>query len=231
MKREETALMGEEDKAPSECDTPDYSSTFVKPSMPPPPYFKTHFIDPSSYKAAIRNKLDNPIVSLFRLTVRLLQFAFALASGISYAVELNHGHSASNADFIYAQVVFGFTLLVLVFDSITVRSYRFTWIVEWTLAILWVACFGVFYNIYLHGEVDPDYAAVNLGRMERAVWCDFINALLWTGSATFSSIMCCSGIKAAVKSRLQKRRELRKKKMTVNKLEEMETGTVGAGQA
>ncbi|KAF2851382.1 hypothetical protein T440DRAFT_488972 [Plenodomus tracheiphilus IPT5] len=195
--------------------------------MPPPPYFKTHFINPSSFKAAVNKKLDSPIVSLFRLTVRLLQFAFALAAGISYAIELNHGYSASSTNFIYAQVVFGMTLLVLIIDSVIVRSYRFTWVAEWTLAVLWIACFGVFYAVYLSGDIDPDYAVVNLGRMKRAVWCDLVNALLWFGSAIFSSVMCCSGIKAAIKSKLQKRREGKGWKGVNDRLEEMETGTVG----
>jgi hypothetical protein len=209
------------------CSTSASSSIHAPPSMPPPPYFKTHFVKSSSFKAAVNGKLDKPIVSLFRLSIRLLQFAFAMASGISYAVELSHANDTSKTNFIYAQVVFGFTLLTLVIDSITVRCYRFTWLIEWMLVILWIASFGVFYDVYLKGEMEVGYENVNLGRMQRAVWCDLINALLWTASALFSSVMCCSGLKAAVK---EKRRQRKEGKRVENKLEAMECGTVGAEQ-
>jgi glucan phosphoethanolaminetransferase (alkaline phosphatase superfamily) len=197
--------------------------------MPPPPYFKTDFIKPSSFKTAVNAKLDKPIVSIFRLSIRLLQFAFALASGISYAIELTHADTAPNTDFIYAQVVFGLTLLTLVIDSITVRYYRFTWLIEWTLVILWIACFGVFYNTYLNGAIEDGYGDVDLGRMKRAVWCDLVNAILWMGSALFSTVMCCSGIKAAVKEKLENRRQRKDGKKTANKMEAMESGVVGGG--
>jgi hypothetical protein len=223
--------MGGRIEKETEYSTP-ASSTYSHspPSMPPPPYFKTHFVNPSSFKSAINAKLDKPIVSLFRLSIRLLQFAFAMASGISYAIELSHTNTASKTDFIYAQVVLGLTLLTLSIDSITVRYYRFTWLVEWTLVILWIACFGVFYDVYLNGEIEAGYADVDHGRMERAVWCNLINALLWLGSALFSSVMCCSGIKAALKGRLEKRRQKKEEKRVMNKMEAMESGTIGAGE-
>jgi hypothetical protein len=214
----------------AERSTPASSTYSSPPSMPPPPYFKTHFVNPSAFKSAVNAKLDKPIVSLFRLSIRLLQFAFAMASGISYAIELSHANTGSKTDFIYAQVVFGLTLLTLSIDSITVRYYRFTWLIEWTLVILWIACFGVFYDVYLAGEIEAGYANVDYARMKRAVWCDLINALLWMGSALFSSIMCCSGIKAAVKGKLEKRRQRKEGKRVMNKMEAMESGTIGAGQ-
>jgi hypothetical protein len=192
--------------------------------MPPPPYFKAHFVDPSSFKAAIDAKLEKPLVSFFRLVARLLQFAFALASGISYAIELSHGSANAPSSFVYTQVVFGLTLITLLMDSITVRHYRFTWIVEWVLVVLWLVCFAVFYQAYLEGTVEPDYQVANLGRMERAVWCDLINALLWFGSAIFSSAMCCTGTRAAIKNKLHKRRQRKNKKMMMHEMEDMESG-------
>jgi glucan phosphoethanolaminetransferase (alkaline phosphatase superfamily) len=198
--------------------------------MPPPPYFKTHLVDPSSFKSAVNAKLDKPATSLFRLSIRLLQFAFALASGISYAIELHRANNLSSTNFIYTQVVFGLSLLTLIIDSVTVRYYRFTWIIEWALVILWIACFGVFYQVYMDGEVEEGYQNVDLGRMKNAVWCDLINALLWMSSALFSSVMCCSGVKAAIKSKLEKRRQRKQGKKKVMHLEDMETGTVGAAQ-
>ncbi|KAF2825577.1 hypothetical protein CC86DRAFT_324047 [Ophiobolus disseminans] len=201
---------------------------YAPPTMPPPPYFKTQFISPSSFKAAINTKLNQPLVSLFRLSVRFLQFAFALASGISYALELSRGSISEQTPFIYTQVVLGLTLTTLLMDSITVRRYRFTWMVEWVLVVLWFVCFAVFYQAYLEGAVKPQYQSANLGRMKRAVWCNLINALLWVGSAIFSSAMCCTGVKAAIQNKLQKRRQRKGKNNMVQKMEEMESGTVDA---
>jgi hypothetical protein len=201
---------------------------YARPELPPPPYFREHFVSPSSFKAAIHKKLDNPLTSLFRLSFRILQFAFALASGISYAIELSHGNVSHPTTFIYAQVVFGLTLLTLVMDSTMIPTYRFTWIVEWVLVILWFASFAVFYEAYLAGMVEQDYQGGNLGRMERAVWCDLINALLWFDSAIFSSAMCCTGNKAAIKNKLDKRRPRKGKKPAMQKISKMESGLRGA---
>jgi glucan phosphoethanolaminetransferase (alkaline phosphatase superfamily) len=201
---------------------------YTCPPIPPPPYFKTH-CHLSSFKIAINTKIDNPIISLFRLSLRLLQFAFALASGISYATELSRGHTHQSA-FIYTQVVFGFTLLTLVVDSIMVRYYRFTWLIEWILVVLWFVCFAVFYQAYLVGAIEQDFRGTDVGKMRRAVWCDLVNALLWVGSAIFSSVMCCTGTKAAIKVRLNKRRQRKDKKAatTTTKIGEMESGTIGS---
>ncbi|KAH7083585.1 hypothetical protein FB567DRAFT_87903 [Paraphoma chrysanthemicola] len=201
---------------------------YPRPDMPPPPYFKTHFITPSSFKAAINTKLDKPLVSLFRLSVRLLQFAFTLASGVSYAVELSKSEISERSAFIYAQVLFGFTLVNLVTDSITVRHYRFTWMVEWTLAILWFVCFAIFYQAYLEGMVEPEYRGTNLGRMTRAVWCDLVNALLWSGSAVFSSVMCCTGVKASIKNKWRRRKQEKEDSTMMHKIGQMESGVIGA---
>ncbi|KAH6875969.1 hypothetical protein BKA58DRAFT_132391 [Alternaria rosae] len=203
------------------------SSTHSIPSVPPPPYFKSHFISPSSFKSAVNARLDKPAVSLFRLSIRIFQLAFALASGISYALELSHATSISKTDFIFAQVVFGLTLLVLVIDSATVRNYRVTWIPEWILAVLWIASFGLFYAIYLSGDIEQGYQNVDVERMKRAVWCDLINALLWMGSALFSSVMCCSGIKATIKARLEKRRQRKEATRQVRDVSQMEQGVIG----
>jgi hypothetical protein len=202
---------------------------YAPPAMPPPPYFKTYFTNPSSFKAAINSKTDKPLVSLFRLSVRILQFTFAMAAGISYAIELADGHISHPTTFVYAEVVFGLTLLTLIMDSIMTRYYRATWMVEWVLAILWFVCFAVFFQAYLEGAVEQDYQGAKIGRMKRAVWCDLISALLWLGSALFSSAMCCTGIKAAIKNKIQKRRQRKESKLTTQKIGDMESGTIGAG--
>ncbi|KAJ4343420.1 hypothetical protein N0V95_006644 [Ascochyta clinopodiicola] len=198
------------------------------PPMPPPPYFKTHLVDPSSFKSAINSKVDKPIVSLFRLSIRILQLIFALASGISYAIELSHGNGRgdASASFVYSQVVFGATLVTLIINGATVRYYRFSWIVDWILTVFWFALFAVFYEVYFGGGMEPGFHEVDIGRMERAVWCDLVNALLWAGSAVFSSAMCCSGVKASVKGKLRSRRQRKEKKAMMETMGEMEMGTI-----
>jgi glucan phosphoethanolaminetransferase (alkaline phosphatase superfamily) len=203
-------------------------STYACPPMPPP-YFQTH-LHLSSFKTAINTRIDNPIISLFRLSFRLLQFAFALASGISYAVELSRGHTHQSA-FIYTQVVFCLTILTLVVDSFMVRYYRLTWIIEWILVVLWFVCFAVFYQAYSFGPIEEDFRGTDVGQMRRAVWCDLVNALLWVGSAIFSSAMCCTGTKAAIKARLNKRRQGRVKKAATKEVDEMQSGTIGSSSS
>lgn len=200
---------------------------YLEPTMPPPPYLQANFIKPSSFKAAINSKLDIPIVSLYRLCVRMLQLAFALASGISYALELRNAQHAAKTNYIFAQVVFAMTLVTLVVDSITVRYYRISWLFEWILTILWVTCFGVFYATFLGGPVEPEFQEANLGRMRRAVWMNLINAMLWTSSALFSSAMCCAGTKATIKNKMDRRRQKKEKRQTMADIGDMESGVIG----
>ncbi|KAI1511779.1 hypothetical protein L13192_07020 [Pyrenophora tritici-repentis] len=195
--------------------------------MPPPPYFRTHLIEPSSFKSAINEKIDKPLISLFRLSVQVLQLIFALASGIPYAIELRHGKGRGEASgsFVYSHVVFGAALLVLTINGVTVRYYRFSWMIDWILTVFWFALFAVFYKVYFGGDMTPAYSGVDTGRIQRVVWCDLINALLWLGSALFSSSMCCSGIKASVKTKYEDRRQKKEKKKMMETMGEMEIGT------
>lgn len=177
---------------------------------------------PRTFRTTINSRLDNPLVSLFRLAIRVLQLIFALAAGASYAVELSQGRTASA--FIYSQVVFAITLITLVVDALTLRGYRLTFVVESLLCILWLALFGVFCQIYLvgHSSTVPEYLGVDFGRMKRAVWLDLINFLLWLASAIFSTIMCCSGLKAMIKDKIQgrKTKKMRKREGVVQDMEE-----------
>jgi len=94
--------------------------------------------------------------------------------------------------------------------------------------VFWFALFAVFYKVYFAGDMTPAYGGVNTGRMERAVWCDLINALLWLGSALFSSSMCCSGTRASIKGKLEDRRQKKEKMMMMETMGEMEMGTIHA---
>ena len=84
--------------------------------------------------------------------------------------------------------------------------------------------------MYFGGAVIEAGVYVDLGRMKRAVWCDLLNAILWTGSAIFSSLMCCTGTKAAIKDKLETRRQKKEVKVRMNSIEAMETGTIGEGR-
>lgn len=205
-KAEDAKNIDKKSMAGSDRDSMDSDSPFSKPSMLPPPYCSTKFIEISSSEAIIDDRPSKLLISPFRLTVRLLQLAFALASGVSYAIELDHRYSASTSNFIYAEVVFGLTLLALIFDNVTIRYSHFMWAIEWLLAFMWIACFGIFYNLYLDGEVPADYAVVDFGRMEAAGWCNLVNTVLWLGNALLSSVTRYSGVQAAIKRRQEKAR-------------------------
>ena len=186
---------------------------------------------PHNFGDAVYARLDNPLVSLFRLVIRLLQLVFALAAGISYAIELSHGNTSPT--FIYSQVVFGTTFITLIIDALTMRSYRLTFVVESILCVLWLALFGTFYNTYVGNNVaiDADLAATDEGRMKAAVWLSLVNFLLWLASAMFSTAMCCSGTKAMIRGKIEKRRAKKRSKglksmKSVKSVEAMEEGVV-----
>ncbi|KAH7113744.1 hypothetical protein B0J11DRAFT_139174 [Dendryphion nanum] len=184
---------------------------------------QTHFITPKTFRAAIGARLDNPIVSVFRLATRVLQLIFALVAGISYASDMQKSNTSSRAgsSFIYAQVVFGLTLITLCIDSLLIHTYRLIWMVEWLLTVLWMTLFGVFYVIYYVDSIEPEYAGVNIGRMKRTVWCDLVSGLLWMSSALFSTTMCCSGLRAKIRGKKEAWRE--KKAVKKGKRAERET--------
>lgn len=64
-----------------------------------------------AFQPLIYARLDSPYVSLFRLGIRIFELCFALGSGISYAIDVSHGRTASA--FIYSQVVFDLAALSL----------------------------------------------------------------------------------------------------------------------
>jgi hypothetical protein len=177
---------------------------------------------------AVYTRLNDPLFSLFTLAIRVLQLIFALAAGISYAVELSRGNSSS--EYVYSQVVFGMTLIMLIVDATTLRSYRLSFIVESVLCILWLALFGTFYTIFfVSGAIeDPENSVADKPRMKAAVWIDLINFLLWTASALFSTAMCCSGTKAAIRGKLEKRRRTRQLR-SGDHVETMEEGVLREG--
>lgn len=201
-------------------------TAYYQQTRPPRP--KTQFLTPKTFRAAINDRLDDPLVSLFRLASRVLQFIFALAAGTCYSIELKHETVGSdgNSPFIYAEVVFGLSLITLIIDSMTIRTYRFTWTVEWTLCILWFVVFAVFYTTYYTGLIEPQYLETDIGRMKGAVWVDLINALLWMGSALFSTTMCCSGLRAKARGKRDQWRARRNNKKAIKSMNKMEEGTI-----
>jgi hypothetical protein len=176
----------------------------------------------------VYNRLNNPLVSLFTLSIRVLQLIFALAAGISYAVELSRGNTSS--EYIYSQVVLGVTLIMLIVDATTLRSYRLSFIIESVICVLWLALFGTFYTIFfVSGDIeDPENNNADKHRMKAAVWIDLINFLLWTASALFSTAMCCSGTKAAIHGKLETRRRTRQRR-SGDQVETMEEGVLREG--
>lgn len=226
----------ESSDASTSAPTLDPQTAYYQQIQPPPAYTrKNRFLTPKTFRAAVNKRIDDPFVTIFRLGARVLQFVFALTAGICYAIELGYGSvdRSSNADFIYTQVVFGLSLIVLMLDAVTVREYRFTWMVEWTLCILWFVVFAVFYITYHVEPKDPRYTRVNIGVMKNVVWIDLINALLWVTSALFSTTMCCSGLKAKIRGKKEEwrvKRANRVKQTGCKAMDEMEQGQVREAQ-
>ena len=137
-----------------------------------------------------------------------------------------NGRGEASGSFVFSQVSFGATLITLLINGVTVRYYRFSWIVDWILTVFWFALFAIFYEVYLGGDRTAAYRGVNAGLMERAVWCDLINALLWLANAVFSSMMCCSGIKGSIEAKLNARRQRKEKRKMMEMMGEMEIGTI-----
>jgi hypothetical protein len=183
---------------------------------------QARFSSPKTFRSAIDQRLDHAFVSLFRLGARISQFVFALATGICYAVELGHGSISShgNTNYIYAEVVFGLSLITLIIEAWTIRQYRLTWIIEWTLCLLWFVVFAVFYMAYYAMPIEPQYTKADITRMKNLVWVDLVNALLWMSSALFSTTMCCSGLRAKVRGKTEEWRIRRQKKNTISAMEQ-----------
>jgi hypothetical protein len=147
------------------------------------------------YGKGVRNLINTPLVRLFSLGIGLLQLIFALAVGISYAIELSKGNVGPI--FVYSQVVFAPTLAMLIVDAVTMCSYLFVFHAELALCILWLVLFGL---------SDPEYLPRDTQRMKTAVWLDLVNCLLWSASIVFSSAMWCSGTNVVTKGELKMRR-------------------------
>jgi hypothetical protein len=213
-------------------------STYGSPVLDPqtayyqqtqPPTQKSRFLTPKTFRSAINDRLDNPLVSLFRLASRVVQLVFAVTAGISYAIDLFK--PVENSAFIYAEVVFGLTLITLIIDAFTIREYKLTWAIEWIICLLWFVVFAVFFQIYFATAIEPRYAGANIRTMKGIVWVDLINALLWMGSVSFSTTMCCSGLRAKIRGKREQwrlRRERKKRSGNLNVMSEMEQGIVRA---
>lgn len=152
----------------------------------------------ATFRGAVNLRLSRPAAGLFNLGVRVLELVFALAAGISYALELSHTNTSV---FIYSQVVFGLTLAMLIGDAVTERSYKLVFIIESVICILWLALFGTCYMVLLDSSIplEPHYSNVDMRRMKSAMWLDLINFILWLSSAAFSTALCCSGTNALIR--------------------------------
>jgi hypothetical protein len=100
-----------------------------------------------------------------------------------------------------------------------------SFIAESVLCVLWLALFGTFYTIFFvsGGIEDPDNMKADKHRMKAAVWLDLVNFLLWMASALFSTAMCCSGTKARIRGKIEKRRRTKQCK-SEEQVEAMEKG-------
>lgn len=137
---------------------------------------------------------DNSSV-ICRAVLRTLQFIFALIVATLYGIDLHHATSLrapGPASWIYAEVVAGLSMLYCAIHCFMNLKSRMWMILDWVLAVMWAAQFGVFATIFL-GPIDQKDAAMttSLSRMRAGVWVDMINMILWLMSALWSAAWCC----------------------------------------
>lgn len=115
--------------------------------------------------------------SLIRLTLRILQFIFAITVCGLYGVDLHaatKAHVGADGKWVFAEIVAGLSCIVL---PIYLLHSRWLFVIDAVLFILWTALFGLFGSIYIPANPTPHQSGQ--WRMKHAVWIDLVNMLLW----------------------------------------------------
>ena len=136
-----------------------------------------------------------------RITLRSLQFIFAIMVAGLYGVGLHHAttiQAHAQPEWVYAEVVSclsGVTCIIHCFVAVR-RAGWFVW--DGVLFVLWLAQVGIFVTIYASG-VKPGYieATQSLIRMRIALWVNLVNTLLWFATTVLGLVWCIRRCKVA----------------------------------
>ncbi|KAL9629653.1 MAG: hypothetical protein Q9164_006784, partial [Protoblastenia rupestris] len=125
--------------------------------------FKRFNARPTS-TTSVSSSTPFPLLAI-NLTLRFLQFIFAIAVIGLYATDINNARKDSKG----ADSKWTYAVVVGALSAVT------------ALVILWTAVFGVFGKMYINE--DPESLG-DIGRMKNAVWVDLVNMKsLYTGRA------------------------------------------------
>jgi hypothetical protein len=70
------------------------------------------------------------------------------------------------------------------------------------ISVLWLAQFGVFASLYLGADDKEVLSPASPGRIQAAVWFNFVCVVLWFVATVYGAIGCCARFK---KSRQKKK--------------------------
>ncbi|KAL8690979.1 MAG: hypothetical protein Q9218_003699 [Villophora microphyllina] len=113
--------------------------------------------------------------------LRFLQFVFAITVIGLYAQDLNHQRTVNK----YSESRWGYATAVGTIGAVSSLLLlwpalaMFAWAWDFVVFILFIALFGLFASMFVHGKNNSSK------RMKNAVWIDLINALLWLVTALY----------------------------------------------
>ncbi|GAB7350112.1 hypothetical protein MBLNU459_g0777t1 [Dothideomycetes sp. NU459] len=127
--------------------------------------------------AGLKDRASFGIAGIVQLVLRFFQFVLAITVAGLYGVDLHHAsqaHAYTDGKWVFAEVVAGLSAV-----SVFIYFIHFRWLFIWdfVIFILWTALFGVFGKIYIHAHPTPKQSGQI--RMKHAVWVDLANMLLW----------------------------------------------------
>ncbi|KAK5736529.1 hypothetical protein LTR17_007348 [Elasticomyces elasticus] len=136
--------------------------------------------------------------ALARILLRSIQFILAITVAGLYGTELHRYGNVKDENHVYYYGRWVFAEVVAILSVITVLVYAipfikswwgFVW--DWCLFILWTALFGVFGHVYIGVDLRgvEEGARPFVRRMNRAVWIDLVNMLLWFVTAVYLTVI------------------------------------------
>ncbi|PLB45048.1 hypothetical protein P170DRAFT_502091 [Aspergillus steynii IBT 23096] len=173
----------------------------------------------------------NTYGAITRLTLRILQFTFAIVVAGIYGADLAHAtknNAHAHAEWIYAEFVVIVSALTAIAYLLAPRIHGAWAVWDAVIVVLWVAQAGVFGTIFT-ADVNSGYeeATLSVARMKAAVWIDLMNLFLWLATTILGIVWGVRGRRRA--GRAHKGREGREDEEPVLKDGgDMEKGLVDA---
>ncbi|CAF3634718.1 hypothetical protein QX201_007692 [Fusarium graminearum] len=134
-----------------------------------------------------------------RALLRTLQCIFAVVVAVLYGLDLQQATDNNvkpGSAWIYAEFVAGVSIILCVTHLFFTTAVWYWSLLDGLVCILWLSQFGVFASAYLGTgkplENEEFAASVSRGRMQSAVWVNFISMLLWLATTIQGIMGCCA---------------------------------------